>query len=182
MRCFWLICFIILTTYSQQPPSDPSVRTWTVIEHVTLKNESIAEELQKLRDKLKESAQLECSQTIAALHQRGNDILDESRALEFSCIIDRENDATILSQLVNMQKRYEEMLNLEAKLEKQDVALTHHAEKILQGQDDAATHLEIMLQQEQLFKSMLQLMYQQTIRRFQKLSEIRGAFAKLPKP
>lgn len=188
MRYFWLICFIAISIKAQQPPDESYVRTWTTtrtytaIEHITLKNENIAEELQKLRDKLKESVQLACSSTTATLYQRGNDILDESRAQEFSCIIDRENDAAILSQLTEMQKEFEEMLSLEAKLEKEDIELTHNSEKLLKGHDDAATQLDIIFRQEKLFNAMLQLMYQQTIRRFQKLSSIRGILAQVPKP
>lgn len=181
MRFIWLISFISIYSYCLQPPADTNTRTWTVIKQVTAKNESIAEDLMQLRDKLQESVQVTWGQTTAAVYQRGNDILDQSRAAEFSCIIDRENDAAILSQLVEMQKQFEIMLKLEDKLEKQEIALTHQSEKILKEQDDAITHVEIMLAQEDLFKAMVQLMYQQTIRRHQKLSKIRGMIAKLPK-
>lgn len=188
MRYFGIMGLIIFSIHGQQPPTDSTIRTWTStrtytrMEHITLKNESIAVELQELRDKLKTSAHLAWSQTTAALYQRGNDIISDPRALEFSCIIDRENDATILSQLVAIQKHFEKMLDLEDKLEKQDIVLTHNTEKLLQGHDDAATHVEIIREQEELFNAMLQLMYQQTIRRFQKLSAIRGMLAQMPKP
>lgn len=179
---------IIYTLIGQQPPTDSNVRTWsatrtyTRMEYVTLKTENIALGLEKLRDKLKDSTHLEWSQTAAALHQRGNDTLDDSRALEYSCIIDRENDAIINSELINMKKLVSTISNLEAKLEKQEATSMHRSEKLLNDHDEMVTHVEIALEQEKLFNSMLKLIYQQSIRRHQKASQIRGMLAKLPKP
>ena len=173
MHYFWLICFCIIISKCQEPPKANSLYE---------KTGDISQELTELRDSYKEFVDFSYAATLALLQDKGAQALDSSRALNFSCIIDRQNDQTILDRLVAFQKHFEQLLTLEEKLERTDRHLTHNPHDMLKKSEEHIDHLRIGLELQQLFKTLLDIKFAHEIRRIQNGNRIRGMFPHFTSP
>ena len=174
------LCFTC-TLACQQPPAKPMASVHEKMEYVAQKAEDIGVELKEVHENYIESLVMIHEATKSALHQKGNVVLDSS-ALNFSCIIDRENDATILSQLVKMHAHFAKLIELETKLEKTEPELTQNPHNVFLLEQENQIDANIALEDRQFFNSLMQLCYQHAIRRHQKAGQIRGQLPKLLNP
>jgi uncharacterized protein (DUF849 family) len=171
MRYFWLIGLICFTVYPQQPPDN---------ERALKKSLDLAQAIAKLRTSYQDSVDTNFAAIQAHILQKAEAANNISQTA-FGCIIDRENDASILAQLTKTTELLLKMNELEQRLEKTEAALTQNPKNVLELWAEHEVEQEIEMVQKEMLESVMQLSYHQTIRTHQKASEIRGALAKITK-
>lgn len=172
MRGFWLISIMISSLQAQQPPDN---------ERALKKSLDLSQSIARLRTNYQDTIDTNFASIQAHILQKAEKAHNLSQT-DFGCIIDRENDGTILSQLTKITELTLKMSELEEKLEKADTALTQNPKNVLELWNEHEIEQQIASVQKNLFESLMQLSYHQTIRTYQKASEIRGALVKITKP
>ena len=171
MRYFWFSGLLIFTIHAQQPPTDVNPLQKAV---------DLMQAIAKLREGYRAIVDTNFEVVQAHILQKIETAPTISQTA-FGCIIDRENDSTILANLTNMKALLSKMNELEQRLEKTEAALTQNSKNVLELWSEHEIEQEIGTVQKDLFESIMQLSYRQTIRTHQKASEIRGTLAKITK-
>lgn len=171
MQYVWFSGLVIFTLLAQQPPDN---------ERAFKKSLDLAQAIAKLRASYQDSVDTNFAAVQAQILQKAEAANNISQT-DFGCIIDRENDASILAQLTKTTELLLKMNELEQRLEKTEAALTQNPKNVLELWAEHEVEQEIETIQKELLESVMQLSYRQTIRTHQKASEIRGALAKITK-
>jgi uncharacterized protein (DUF849 family) len=171
MRYFWFSGLVIFTLHAQQPPTDVNPLQKSV---------DLMQAIAKLQERYKTCVDTNFEAVQAYILQKV-DATPSISQTAFGCIIDRENDASILAQLTKTTELLLKMNELEQRLEKTEAALTQNPKNVLELWAEHEVEQEIETIQKEMLESVMQLSYRQTIRTHQKASEIRGALVKTTK-
>ena len=171
MRYFWFSGLVIFTVHAQQPPNNINSLQKSV---------DLMQAIAKLRERYQASVDTNFEAIQTHILQKVETAPTISQTA-FGCIIDRENDSTILANLTKMKALLSKMNELEQNLEKTDVALTQNPKNVLELWAEHEIEQQIETVQKEMVESVIQLSYRQAIRTHQKASEIRGAVVKITK-
>lgn len=166
---YFLFSFYAFSTHCQQPPD---------ISHALQKPVDLIQAIAKLKEHYQQSINTHFEAIQTHILQKTEATQDISQT-DFGRIIDRENDAIIANHLDKMTQFLKEMHTLEDKLKKADSALMQNPQNLLELWSEHEIEQQIESVQKDLFESIMQLSYRQTIRTHQKASEIRGAVVKI---
>lgn len=169
MRSFWLLSLTIFSLHCQQPPAQDN-------KSALEKYPEFVQSLDKLRTNYHDLVDIKFAALKDYLIHKA---LEKSQlsAPQYERILDHENDARILAGLTTVKGLVSKMEDLEKQLAKTEHTLCCDIKNILEMDREHTLNQQIEDTEQEAFKTLMELCYLQTLRRYQNALAIYNAFS-----
>lgn len=169
MRFFWLLNLAITSLHCQQPPNQKDTSALD-------KHTEFVGSMDKLRLAYHDLVDVRFTAIKGQLIQK---LLEQSKlsTTEYERIIDHENDARISARHATIKDLTLKMEKLETQLAKTEHILCGDIKNILEIDREHAINQQIEGAEKELFDTLMELCYLQTLRRYQNASAIHQALS-----